>query len=84
MDGSTWQNYEWGTAPSVHTRCTEGARNGFLRRDQASAFSLVSRTHLIVKDIFALILLILGGIETNPGPTPCFICLPSNWNQYGV
>ena len=31
-----------------------------------------------------LLLIILGGIETNPGPTPCAICHRSNWNQYGV
>ena len=35
-------------------------------------------------ETFTLLLLILGGIETDPCPTSCAICHPINWNQYGV
>ena len=82
MDAFTRQNYEWATAPRIHTHCTQvyTARNKFLPRDQASTVSLVPNMHLTGKKIFAL-LLIFGGIETNPGPTPCAICHRSNWNQ---
>ena len=54
-----------------------------LRPDQASPVSLVPSTHLTGEHKFALLLLILGVIETNPGLTPCAICHRSNWNQYG-
>ena len=83
MDASTRQKYERATAPRIHTHCTQTARNGFFAADRASPVSLVPSTHLTGKHIFAL-LLILGGIETNPGPTSCAICHRSNWNQYGV
>ena len=44
----------------------------FLRWDQAYRVSLFPSMHLTGKHIFTLlILLILGDIETNPGPTPC-------------
>ena len=82
MDASTRQNYERATAPRIHTHSTQSARNGFLRRVQASPVSLVPSMHLTVKLIFALLL--LGSIETNPGPTPCAIGHRSNGNQYGV
>ena len=56
-----------------------------MRRDQASPISLVPSMHLTEKHIFALLLLlIVGGIDTNPDPTPCAICHRSNWNQSGV
>ena len=83
MDASTRQNYERATAPRIHTHRTQTARNGFLRRDLASTVSLVPSMHLTGKQIFAL-LLILSGIETNSGPTPCAIYHRSKGNQYGV
>ena len=83
MDAYTRQNYERTTASGIYILCTQTARNGFLRRDQASTVPLVPSMHLTGKHLFAL-LLILGGIETNPDPGPCAICHRSNWNQYGV
>ena len=66
MDASTRQNYEEATAPRNQLHCTQTAWNGFLRRDQASSVYLLSSMHLIADKYFALLLLILGGLEIDP------------------
>ena len=62
-------NREYQRGPQAWTllRGKQTAKNGFLRRDQASPVCLVPSMHLTGSHIFALLLLlILGAIETNP------------------